>query len=105
MAKAKSHWFWQVFWHLPLIGMSGWALYELLSAYWHKNYLPHDFYPHFGVIMLLLWLIPSWWVQSRAGGSSAKIKEAMKNELLSSRINAHMLPVLHDIEVLKSIMR
>ena len=105
MAKAKSHWFWQIFWHLPLAGMSGWALYELLSAYWHRNYLPHDFYPHFGVIMLLLWLIPSWWVQSRAGGSSAKIKAAMKNELLSSKINAHMLPVLHDIEVLKSIMR
>ena len=104
MAKAKSHWFWQIFWHLPLVGMSVWALYELLSEYWHRNYLPHDFYPHFGVIMLLLWLIPSWWVQSRAGGSSAKIKAAMKNELLSSKINAHMLPVLHDIEVLKSIM-
>ncbi len=105
MARARSHWFWQVLWHLPLVGMSGWALCEMLSAYWRKSYLPHDFYPHFGVIVLLLWLLPSWWVQSRAGGSGDKIREAMKKELLSSKVNAHMLPVLHDIEMLESIVR
>ena len=103
MAKAKSRPIIQTVAHLPLISMSLFALYELLSAFFQKNYFPHDYYPHLCAIMLILWLLPSWWVQSRAVGSSAKIKEIMREELLSSKINAHMLPVLRDIDVILSL--
>ena len=105
MAKAKSRQIIQVVAHLPLISMSLFALYELLTAFFQKIYFPHDYYPHFCAIMLILWLLPSWWVQSRAGGSSAKIKEKMRDELLSSKINAHILPVLRDIDIILSLLR
>ena len=103
MARAKSRPFWQIIWHSPLIAMSGWALWQMFWTYYEKNYLPHDFYPHLGVILLFLWLVPSWIVQSRAGGVNAKIKEMMKRELMQSKVNASMLLVLQDVRTLKEL--
>ncbi len=103
MAKAKSLPFWQIFWHLPLIAMSCWALWQMFWTYCEKNYLPHDFYPHLGFILLFLWLVPSWIVQSRAGGAGAKIKEMMKKELMQSEVKTRMFPVLQDVKTLKDL--
>ena len=103
MARAKSLPFWQIFWHLPLIAMSCWALWQMFWTYCEKNYLPHDFYPHLGFILLFLWLVPSWIVQSRAGGASAKIKEMMKKELMQSEVKTRMFPVLQDVRTLKDL--
>ena len=43
------------------------------------------------------------WVQFRAGGSSVKIREVLKKELLSTKFNANMLPVLGDVDIILSL--
>ena len=72
----------------------------MLDSYSSKAYLPADFYPNIGAILLCLWLLPSWLVQCRAGASGDKIKRTLKNELMSANLNARLFPVLHDIESL-----
>ena len=103
MAKAKSRPIAQVVAHLPLVAMAAMSLYEMLSSYLQGNYLVRDYYLHAGAILLLLWLLPSWLVQSRAGGSVAKIKGTMRKELESAKVNVRMLPVLQEIDVIKSL--
>ena len=104
MAKAKSHPLVQIIAHLPLVSIAAYSLYELLVSYFKHNYFPHDYYPHLCTIVILLWLLPSWLVQSRAAGSSAKLREAVKKELLSTKFNANMLPVLGDIDIILSLL-
>lgn len=104
MAKAKSRPLVQIIAHLPLVSIAAFSLYELLVSYFQRNYFPHDYYPHLCAILILLWLLPSWLVQSRVGGSSAKIREAVKKELLSTKFNANILPVLGDIDIILSLL-
>ena len=100
MAKAKSHPFLQFIAHLPLVAMLSWSFYELIGNYCRGNYLPPAYFQHLCAIVLLLWLLPSWLVRSLIARSSSKVRDGMKRELVSSKVNASMLPVLHDIEVL-----
>ena len=104
MAKAKSRLLVQIIAHLPLVSIAAFSLYELLVSYFQRNYFPHDYYPHLCAILILLWLLPSWLVQSRVWGSSAKIREAVKKELLSTKFNANILPVLGDIDIILSLL-
>ena len=103
MARARSHPVVQFVAHLPLLLVSAMSLYDMLWCYFQKSYLPSTYYPHLCAILLLLWLLPSWWVQSRAGGSGARIRETMKKELKSAKISARMIPVLQDVAVLRSL--
>lgn len=102
MARARSGAFLQVVLHLPLVAMAGWALFDMLASYYRKAYLPADFYPNFGAIVLCLWLLPCWLVQCSAGVSGEKIKRTMKKELLSTDLRARLLPVLREIEILST---
>ena len=103
IAKTKSGPLVQIIAHLPLVSIAAFSLYELLVSYFRHNYFPHDYYPHLCAILILLWLLPSWLVQSRAGGSGAKIREAVKKELLSTKCNANILPVLEDVDTILSL--
>ena len=103
MAKAKSRPLVQIISHLPLASIVAYSLYELLVSYFQRNYFSHDYYPHLCAILILLWLLPSWLVQSRVGGAGAKIHEAMKKELLSTKFNANMLPVLEDVDIILTL--
>ena len=103
MSKARSHPFFQVVAHLPLVLAAAFSLYELLLTYFQGKYLPQDYYYQLCAILLLLWLLPSWVVQSRAGGSAAGIKKSLQAELASSKIEARMLPVLQEIDTIMNL--
>lgn len=103
VSKAKSRPAIQMLAHLPLVSVAAFALYEMVSTFFQKSYLPHDYYSQLFAIMLLLWLLPSWMVQSRVGGYGAKLKEMLKAELLSSKVETRILPLLQDIETIKSL--
>ena len=105
MAKTKSHPFWQVTAHLPLVAMLSWAFYELIGNYCKGHYLPPEYFQHLCAIILLLWLLPSWLVRSLIARSSSKAKEVLKKYLVSSKVNASMFPVLQDIEGLISLQK
>ena len=103
MARAKSRPFWQFVAHLPLVVMLSWSFYELIGSYCRGHYLPAEYFQHLGAIVLLLWLLPSLLVRSLIARSSSKARESLKSDLVSSKINASMLPVLEDIEILLSL--
>ena len=103
MARTRSHPFFQVVAHLPLVAAAAFSLYELLATYFQGKYLPQDYYYQLCAILLLLWLLPSWVVQSRAGGSAAGIKKSLQAELASSKIEARILPVLREIDVIREL--
>ena len=105
MSRPKSHPFWQVLAHLPLVAMLSWAFYELINNYCRGHYLPPAYFQHLCAIVLLLWLLPSLLVRSLIARSSSKSKEELKKYLVSAKVNASMLPVLKDIEVLISLQR
>lgn len=102
MAASHSGRFYQIVMHLPLVAIVVFTLYRMLSAYLQEAYLPSDFYPHMSVILLLVWLLSSWWVQKRAKEAGRKIKDVVKKELLSCEFTPRMLPVLRDLEILES---
>lgn len=103
MSKARSHPFLQVVAHLPLVSAAAFSLYNLLTTYFQGKYLPQDYYYQLCAILLLLWLLPSWVVQSRAGGSAAGVKKALQAELASDKIEARMLPVIQEIDVIREL--
>ena len=105
MARAKSRPFWQFTAHLPLVAMLSWSFYELIVDYCRGQYLPPAYFQHLGTIVLLLWLLPSWLVRSMIARSGPKAKEALKKDLVSSKVNASMLPVLQDVETLISLRK
>lgn len=105
MARPKSHPFWQVTAHLPLVVMLSWAFYELVVNYCKGHYLPPEYFQHLCAIVFLLWLLPSWLVRSLIARSSSKFQEGLRKYLVSSKVNASMFPVLQDIEVLVSLQR
>ena len=67
--------------------------------------LPPAYFQHLGTIVLLLWLLPSWLVRSMIARSGPKAKEALKKDLVSSKVNASMLPVLQDVEAIISLRK
>ena len=103
MAQSKSHPFVQFIAHLPLVAMLSWSFYELIDNYCRGNYLPPAYFQHLSAIVLLLWLLSSWLVRSLIARSSSKARNGMKRELVSSKVNASMLPVLRDIEIILSL--
>ena len=105
MARAKSRPFWQFTAHLPLVAMLSWSFYELIVDYCRGQYLPPAYFQHLGTIVLLLWLLPSWLVRSMIARSGPKAKEALKKDLVSSKVNASMLPVLQDVEAIISLRK
>lgn len=105
IAKSKSRPVWQFVAHLPLLAMLGWSLWQLLKTYFAGEYLPQEYYPQLGTIAVLLWLLPSWFVQSRISGSGAKLKKTLKKWLLDSKITARIVPVRKDIETILSVLR
>lgn len=103
MAVERSRTILQVVANLPFLAVSLYALYEMFHSFWEHRYMQSEYYPHLLAILLLVWLLPSWLVQSRAGGTEAKIKVRMKKALESSDISAHVLPVLEDVRILESM--
>ena len=101
MAKSKSHPFLQFVAHLPLVAMLSWSFYELIGNYCRGNYLPQAYFQHLCAIVLLLWLLPSWLVRSLIARSSSKARDGLRGELVSSKVSAAMLPVRHDVEILR----
>ena len=103
VAQSKSHLFWQIAAHLPLAVALSWSLYEMVATYFAGRYLPRDYYPHLLAIVMVLWLLPSWLVQLWLSGSRAKARKLLKRELASSKVSAAMLPVIKDVELLKTL--
>ena len=103
MSSARSRPIVQFIAHLPLVSVAVFSLYKMLMTFFQMKYLPHDYYPQWGVIMLLLWMLPSWAVQSRAGRLGANFTEKLKSEILSSKIDVQILPLLQDIETIMSL--
>ena len=104
MARARSHGFWQITAHLPLVAMLAWSFYGLMVSYWKGNYLPPDYYWHLGAIVLLLWLFPAWLVRLLLARSSSRAKDRLKKTMLSSKVSVRLLPVLQDVDRLVSTL-
>ena len=85
--------------------MLSWSFYELIVDYCRGQYLPPAYFQHLGTIVLLLWLLPSWLVRSMIARSGPKAKEALKKDLVSSKVNASILPVLQDVEAIISLRK
>ena len=80
-ADRLSRWWWQFLMNLPSVAV----LIGLAAAFvgWPVVYrapLPRDFYSHAIGLLLLMWLLPSWWVQHRMMRAVRKLPlEALKH--------------------------
>lgn len=105
VARRRSGFLVQSAANFPFVAVAAYSLYQLLSSYFAGVYLPREYYLQAGAILLLLWLLPSWCVQAWVKGAASAVSDTVRRELTGGNIEARVLSVLREVEVVESLSR